>query len=111
MADTLEERACQLAVYIIETGATVRNAAEKFGISKSTVHSVYRDTMLCFTDKCAIFLTEIRRNGIFAVESRRGTNIKILSNNSKRARVRALTHYRSSASCTGRSAGSNGTPE
>ena len=38
MADTIEERACQLAVYIIETGATVRNAANKFGISKSTVH-------------------------------------------------------------------------
>lgn len=38
MADTIEERACQLAVYIIETGATVRTAAKKFGISKSTVH-------------------------------------------------------------------------
>ena len=38
MADTIENRACQLAVYMIETGATVRNAAEKFGISKSTVH-------------------------------------------------------------------------
>lgn len=38
MADTIEKRACQLAVYMIETGATVRNAAEKFGISKSTVH-------------------------------------------------------------------------
>ena len=38
MADTIEERACQLAVYIIETGATVRGAAQKFGISKSTVH-------------------------------------------------------------------------
>lgn len=38
MADTIEERACQLAVYIIETGATVRSAAKKFGISKSTVH-------------------------------------------------------------------------
>lgn len=38
MADTIEERACQLAVYIIETGATVRNAATEFGISKSTVH-------------------------------------------------------------------------
>ena len=38
MADTIEERACQLAVYIIETGATVRAAAKKFGISKSTVH-------------------------------------------------------------------------
>ena len=38
MADTIEERACQLAVYLIETGATIRSAAEKFGISKSTVH-------------------------------------------------------------------------
>ncbi len=38
MADTMEDRACELAVYIIETGATVRTAAKKFGISKSTVH-------------------------------------------------------------------------
>lgn len=38
MADTIEERACQLAVYIIETGSTVRSAARHFGISKSTVH-------------------------------------------------------------------------
>jgi putative DeoR family transcriptional regulator (stage III sporulation protein D) len=38
MSDTIEERACQLAVYMIETGATVRSAARHFGISKSTVH-------------------------------------------------------------------------
>ena len=38
MAETIEERACELAVYIIETGATVRTAAQHFGISKSTVH-------------------------------------------------------------------------
>lgn len=38
MADTIEERACELAVYIIETGATVRTTANHFGISKSTVH-------------------------------------------------------------------------
>ena len=38
MADTIDKRACELAVYMIETGATVRCAAEKFGISKSTVH-------------------------------------------------------------------------
>lgn len=38
MADTIEERACELAVYIIETGATVRTAAQHFGVSKSTVH-------------------------------------------------------------------------
>ena len=38
MPDTMEQRACALAVYIIETGATVRTAAQHFGISKSTVH-------------------------------------------------------------------------
>ncbi len=38
MTDTIEDRACALAVYMIETGATVRAAANHFGISKSTVH-------------------------------------------------------------------------
>ncbi len=38
MPDTIEERACALAVYMIENGATVRSAAQRFGISKSTVH-------------------------------------------------------------------------
>jgi len=34
----IEERAGQLALYIIENKATVRAAAAKFGISKSSVH-------------------------------------------------------------------------
>lgn len=38
MTDSIEKRACELAVYMIETGATVRAAAQHFGISKSTVH-------------------------------------------------------------------------
>lgn len=38
MTDTMEKRAYSLAVYMIETGATVRAAARHFGISKSTVH-------------------------------------------------------------------------
>ena len=38
MADTIDQRACELAAYIIETGATVRTTAKHFGISKSTVH-------------------------------------------------------------------------
>ena len=38
MSETLEQRACELAVYIIETGATVRATANHFHISKSTVH-------------------------------------------------------------------------
>ncbi len=38
MTDTIRQRACALAVHIIETGGTVRSAARHFGISKSTVH-------------------------------------------------------------------------
>lgn len=38
MTDTIEQRACALAIYIIENAATVRAAAKHFGISKSTVH-------------------------------------------------------------------------
>ena len=38
MTDNIEDRACALAVYMIETGATVRSAARHFGVSKSTVH-------------------------------------------------------------------------
>ncbi len=35
---TIEERAIELAHYIIDSKDTVRGAAKKFGISKSTVH-------------------------------------------------------------------------
>lgn len=38
MRESLEERACDLAVYIIENQTTVRAAAKQFGVSKSTVH-------------------------------------------------------------------------
>lgn len=36
---SIEERAIKLAQYIIDTKDTVRGAAKKFGISKSTVHT------------------------------------------------------------------------
>lgn len=36
---TIEERAISLAQYIIDSKDTVRGAAKKFGISKSTVHT------------------------------------------------------------------------
>lgn len=35
---SIEERAVNLAKYIIETKDTVRGTAKKFGVSKSTVH-------------------------------------------------------------------------
>ena len=38
MKEYIEERAIQIANYIIDENATVRQTAKKFGISKSTVH-------------------------------------------------------------------------
>lgn len=38
MKDYIEERVLELARYIVETGSTVRSAAQKFKVSKSTVH-------------------------------------------------------------------------
>ncbi|MCI7228088.1 MAG: sporulation transcriptional regulator SpoIIID [Lachnospiraceae bacterium] len=38
MKDYIEERAVEIGTYIVETNATVRQTAKKFGVSKSTVH-------------------------------------------------------------------------
>lgn len=38
MKNIVEERAVELGEYITEHNATVRTAAKKFGVSKSTVH-------------------------------------------------------------------------
>ncbi len=40
MKDYIEERAIDIANYIIENNATVRQSAKQFGISKSTVYVV-----------------------------------------------------------------------
>ena len=40
LRDYIEERVIKLANYIIKNKATVRTIAKKFGISKSTVHTV-----------------------------------------------------------------------
>lgn len=38
MNDAVEQRAIEIGRYIAETGSTVRGAAQKFCVSKSTVH-------------------------------------------------------------------------
>ncbi len=46
MKGYIEERAIEIANYIIEENATVRQTAKKFGISKSTVHKDVTDRLL-----------------------------------------------------------------
>ena len=46
MRDYIEERAVDIANYIIDHNATVRQTAKKFGISKSTVHKDVTDRLI-----------------------------------------------------------------
>ena len=45
MREYIEERATEIQYYIIETGATVRQTARKFKVSKSTVHKDLRERL------------------------------------------------------------------
>lgn len=46
MKDYIEERAIEIANYIIEEKATVRQTAKKYGVSKSTVHKDVTERLL-----------------------------------------------------------------
>lgn len=56
---TIEERAIKLAHYIIDSKDTVRGAAKKFGISKSTVHKDVSERLLKINPALAHEVREI----------------------------------------------------
>ena len=45
MKDYIAERAVEIAHYIIENQATVRQTAKQFGVSKSTIHKDVTDRL------------------------------------------------------------------
>lgn len=53
MKEYIEERAIKTAEYIISTKATVRQAARKFGVSKSTVHKDITSRLASFNSALA----------------------------------------------------------
>ena len=55
---SIEERAVSLAQYIIDSKDTVRGAAKKFGISKSTVHKDVSERLKYINGSLA---TEVRK--------------------------------------------------
>ena len=46
LKDYIEERAVEIAYYIIEHKATVRQTAKQFGVSKSTIHKDVTDRLM-----------------------------------------------------------------
>ena len=59
MKGNIEERACQMAQYIIENKATVRCAARAFGISKSTAHKDLSERLPAFTCRYRVRLKAV----------------------------------------------------
>jgi putative DeoR family transcriptional regulator (stage III sporulation protein D) len=51
--DYIEQRAVELAQYIIENKSTVRDTAKKFNISKSTVHKDVTERLVKINGKLA----------------------------------------------------------
>lgn len=68
MKGLVEERAAMLGAYIIESKATVRKTAQKFNISKSTVHKdvserlKYINPQLYEKVKCVLELNKAQRH-------------------------------------------------
>lgn len=59
MKGSIEDRAVELALYIIENKATVRAAAAKFGISKSTVHKDLSERLPTFNKPLFLQVKEV----------------------------------------------------
>jgi putative DeoR family transcriptional regulator (stage III sporulation protein D) len=55
---SIEERVIKLANYIIDSKDTVRGAAKKFGVSKSTVHKDLTDRLISINSNLAL---EVRK--------------------------------------------------
>ena len=53
LKDYIEERAVEIANYIITNNSTVRQTATKYGISKSTVHKDITDRLLLINPNLA----------------------------------------------------------
>ncbi len=55
MKGYIEERAVEIANYIIDNNATVRQTAKQFGISKSTVHkAVTKGNGTLISERCEV---------------------------------------------------------
>jgi putative DeoR family transcriptional regulator (stage III sporulation protein D) len=59
----IEERVQQIADYVLESGATVRQAAKLFGTSKSTVHKDLTERLCAISTATARAVAEVlKRN-------------------------------------------------
>ena len=81
--NTIEERAVNLAHYIIDTKDTVRGAAKKFGVSKSTVHKDVSQRLLTSNYALALEVRKILEENKAERHLRGGLATKLKYENNK----------------------------
>lgn len=81
--NTIEERAVNLAHYIIDTKDTVRGAAKKFGVSKSTVHKDVSQRLLTINYALALEVRKILEENKAERHLRGGLATKLKYENNK----------------------------
>ncbi len=88
----IEERAIELAKYIIDTKDTVRGTAKKFGISKSTVHKDVSSRLLNINNALAIEVRKVLDENKAERHIRGGmaTKIKYLNKNEEKKKLKLL---------------------
>lgn len=84
---SIEERAIQLAHYIIENKETVRGAAKKFGISKSTVHMDVSKRLLKINKALAMEVRSILDENKAERHIRGGMATKLKYSSEQKARI------------------------
>ncbi len=88
---SIEERAVELAHYIIDTKDTVRGAAVKFGISKSTVHKDVSDRLLKINPSLAHEVREILDENKAERHIRGGMATKLKYSNSNKRKIKKIS--------------------
>ena len=93
---SIEERAIELAHYIIDSKDTVRGAARKFGISKSTVHKDFSERILKINPALALEVREILDENKAERHIRGGmaTKLKYSQIRENKARIKMKQKYR-----------------
>ena len=81
--NSIEERAVNLAHYIIDTKDTVRGAAKKFGVSKSTVHKDVSQRLITINYALALEVRKILDENKAERHLRGGLATKLKYENSK----------------------------
>ena len=93
MKEYIEERAIEIAYYIIEHKATVRQTARQFGVSKSTIHKDVTERLLTVNPSLA---AEVRKVLDVNKSERhiRGGRVKniFISTNCQRQHLRQCKH-------------------